>query len=114
MKSLRIWILVTLTGLSVLLTDRSALAFEFSMDGQFNWEYDMRGQTGSNGFFGPYDEDAGSGATYTPGTVTSVIVPGSSQAPAIVNSVVQNAITPRNCDSLRTGLFCSAELLDGL
>ena len=69
------------TGRSV--TDRSALAFEFSMDGQFNWEYDMRGQTGSNGFFGPYDEDAGSGATYTPGTVTSVIVPGPARRPLL-------------------------------
>jgi hypothetical protein len=94
MKTLRIWILVTLTGLAGLVTDRSALAFEFSMDGQFNWEYDMRGQTGSNGFFGPYDEDAGSGATYTAGAVTSVLVPGSSQAPTVMNSVVQNAVVP--------------------
>ena len=105
MKTLRIWILITLMGLAGLVTDRSALAFEFSMDGQFNWEYDMRGQTGSNGFFGPYDEDAGSGANYTPGTVTSVIVPGSSQAPAIMNSVVQNAITPGTATAYGPGYF---------
>ena len=105
MKSWNAWLVITLIGLGIFTTVGKSLAWEFSMDGQFNWEYDLRGQTGSNGFFGPYDVDAGSGATYTPGTVTPVLVPGSSQAPAIMNSVVQNAITPGAATAYGAGYF---------
>ncbi len=105
MKSWNAWLIITLIGLGIFTTVGKSLAWEFSMDGQFNWEYDLRGQTGSNGFFGPYDVDAGSGATYTPGTVTPVLVPGSSQAPAIMNSVVQNAITPGAATAYGAGYF---------
>jgi hypothetical protein len=31
------------------------------MDGAFTWEWDYRTQGGTSGFFGPYDQDAGSG-----------------------------------------------------
>ncbi len=105
MKSWNAWLVITLIGLGIFTTVGKSLAWEFSMDGQFNWEYDLRGQTGSNGFFGPYDVDAGSGATYTPGTVTPVLVPGSSQAPTIMNSVVQNAITPGTATAYGAGYF---------
>ena len=114
MKNSRVWLLLTLIGLGIFTTAEKSLAWEFSMDGQFNWEYDQRGQTGSNGFFGPYDVDSGSGATYTPGTVTPVLVPGSSQAPTIMQQRCPKRYHSGNCDSLWGGLFCSSELLDGL
>ena len=31
------------------------------MDGAYTWEWDYRSQGGNSGFFGPYDQDAGSG-----------------------------------------------------
>jgi len=40
-----------------------AVAWEFSMDGVFTWEYEFRTQGGRAGFFGPYDVDSGSGYT---------------------------------------------------
>ena len=46
-------------GLIVCLMVPGANAWEFSMDGTFTWSYEVRGQTGTNGFFGAYDQDAG-------------------------------------------------------
>lgn len=50
-------------GLIVCLMVPGANAWEFSMDGTFTWEYAYRAQNGTNGFFGAYDQDAGSGIT---------------------------------------------------
>ncbi|MEI8181666.1 MAG: hypothetical protein WCG29_03075, partial [Desulfomonile sp.] len=50
-----------------------APAWEFSMDGVFTSEFEYRYQAGREGFFGPYDVDAGSGAPAFPGlTLTTV------------------------------------------
>lgn len=46
-------------GLIVCLMVPGANAWEFSMDGTFTWHYALRSQTGPNGFFGAYDQDAG-------------------------------------------------------
>jgi hypothetical protein len=46
-------------GLILCLMAPAANAWEFTMDGTFTWSYEVRGQTGSNGFFGSYDVDAG-------------------------------------------------------
>jgi hypothetical protein len=42
-------------GLSVVLLAGPASAWEFSMDGVFTWQYEYRGQSGTQGFFGQYD-----------------------------------------------------------
>ena len=47
-------------GLILCLMAPAANAWEFSMDGTFTWNYEVRGQMGTNGFFGTYDVDAGS------------------------------------------------------
>lgn len=52
-------------GLILCLMAPAANAWEFSMDGTFTWNYEVRGQMGTNGFFGNYDYDAGAAA---PGT----------------------------------------------
>jgi hypothetical protein len=57
-------------GLILCLMAPTANAWEFTMDGTFTWSYEVRGQTGSNGFFGSYDVDAGANegavGTYAP------------------------------------------------
>ncbi|MGO9568930.1 MAG: hypothetical protein ACLP5H_15450 [Desulfomonilaceae bacterium] len=54
----RVWLLVPVLCLAIA---APANAWEFLMDGAFTWEYDYRSQGGASGFFGPYDQDAGSG-----------------------------------------------------
>lgn len=41
-------------------------AWEFSMDGQFNYVYEQYSQMGSNGFFGKYNIDRSTGSTLIP------------------------------------------------
>jgi len=43
--------------LSVVLMATSALAWEFSMTGKFDWDTEYGAQMGRNGFFGPFDQD---------------------------------------------------------
>lgn len=38
-----------------------AVAWELGLTGTYNWEYELRSQSGPNGFFGAYDADMGSG-----------------------------------------------------
>jgi len=57
----RVWLLAAVLSVAVPFMATPANAWEFTMDGNFTWEYEVRGQTGSNGFFGRYDVDAGSG-----------------------------------------------------
>ncbi len=65
MNRYRVWLLALALSLAIAVP---ASAWEFTMDGAFTWEYDYRTQGGSSGFFGPYDQDAGSGiAGATPG-----------------------------------------------
>ena len=40
-----------------------ALGWEFQMTGSMIWTYEFYNQTGSNGFFGPYNVDRGAGTT---------------------------------------------------
>ncbi len=58
MHRYRVWLLAAVLCLAIA---APAAAWEFLMDGAFTWEYDYRSQSGSSGFFGPYDQDAGSG-----------------------------------------------------
>jgi hypothetical protein len=61
MNRYKILLLTAIVGLSIPLLVAPAPAWEFSMDGAFTWEFEYRGQGGREGFFGPYDVDAGSG-----------------------------------------------------
>ena len=58
MKRYRVWLLAAVLSLAVAFP---AGAWEFMMDGAYTWEWDYRSQGGNSGFFGPYDQDAGSG-----------------------------------------------------
>ena len=58
MKRYRVWLLAAVLSLAVAFP---AGAWEFLMDGAYTWEWDYRSQGGNSGFFGPYDQDAGSG-----------------------------------------------------
>jgi hypothetical protein len=58
MKRYRVWLLAAALCLAIAVP---ANAWEFLMDGAYTWEWDYRSQGGSSGFFGPYDQDAGSG-----------------------------------------------------
>ncbi|MFH1115096.1 MAG: hypothetical protein V1792_14390 [Pseudomonadota bacterium] len=61
MYRIRLLTLAALLSLSLCLCGAPGLAWEFEMKGAFTWELEEMGQTGRNGFFGPYDVDAGSG-----------------------------------------------------
>jgi hypothetical protein len=63
MNRFRVRVFVTIMGLCLALCVSQAQAWEFTMEGAFSWELEEMGQTGTNGFFGPYDVDAGSGPT---------------------------------------------------
>ena len=58
MHRYRVWLLAAAVCLAIAVP---ASAWEFTMDGAYTWEYDYRSQGGQSGFFGPYDQDAGSG-----------------------------------------------------
>jgi len=66
MNRYRLLVLFAVIGLSIPLMVAPAPAWEFSMDGAFTWEFEYRGQGGREGFFGPYDVDAGSGTAALP------------------------------------------------
>jgi hypothetical protein len=55
----RVWLLAAVLALVIAVP---AGAWEFSLKGTGTYEYEMIGQTGRNGFFGPYDVDASAGA----------------------------------------------------
>lgn len=44
----------------ILLMQSNVCAWEFSLSGNFTWEYYQFSQLGSNGFFGPFDQDSSS------------------------------------------------------
>ncbi len=52
-RSLRFGLILTLFVLPV----SQAGAWEFSMSGNFTWEYYQFSQLGSNGFLGPFNQD---------------------------------------------------------
>jgi hypothetical protein len=62
MKRYRVWLLAAALCLAIAVP---ANAWEFTMDGAFTWEWDYRSQGGNSGFFGPYDQDVGSGIAGT-------------------------------------------------
>ena len=55
----RLLLLMAVIGLSVTVLVVPAPAWEFSMDGALTWKFECRGQAGREGFFGPFDIDAG-------------------------------------------------------
>jgi len=61
MNRYRVWLIAAVLAVTVPFLVTPAQAWEFTMDGKFTWEYEIRGQTGRNGFFGQYDVDAGAG-----------------------------------------------------
>ena len=94
MKKYRVWLILSVAALEILLTQGKIFAFEFSVDNQFNWEYDSRGQSGTNGFFGPYDVDAGSGATYTGPTGTATVTDVNGAQKTVVTAGATTAYGP--------------------
>ncbi|MEI7451489.1 MAG: hypothetical protein WCJ75_17915, partial [Desulfomonile sp.] len=72
MNRYKILLLTIIVGLSIPLLVAPAPAWEFSMDGAYTWEFEYRGQGGREGFFGPYDVDAGSG---NPGVGAGYLAP---------------------------------------
>lgn len=71
MDRYRVWLLLAVVCISVPLLTAPASAWEFTMSGAFTWEYETRGQAGSDGFFGKYDSALPSGTgdlggTYAP------------------------------------------------
>ncbi|MDQ1239734.1 MAG: hypothetical protein QG577_1920, partial [Thermodesulfobacteriota bacterium] len=48
------------------LAPQGARAWEFKMDGTFNYIYEYYGQLGTQGFFGPYNVDSSTGTTLLP------------------------------------------------
>lgn len=65
MTRVRHSVLGTLLCLALCACFSQAQAWEFTMEGAFSWELEEIGQIGTNGFFGPYDVDAGSGIAGT-------------------------------------------------
>ncbi|MDQ7782664.1 MAG: hypothetical protein RDU20_07285 [Desulfomonilaceae bacterium] len=61
MNRVRSVAVAVMVGLLLCVSGSQARAWEFAMDGAFTFELEEMGQTGRNGFFGPYDVDAGSG-----------------------------------------------------
>jgi hypothetical protein len=58
MRHHRVWLLAVVLSLSIGMLAAPASAWEFAMNGTFNWEYNYRSQQGTAGFFGPYDFSA--------------------------------------------------------
>jgi hypothetical protein len=49
--------IIAVFTLLIVIQANPGLGWEFSLKGQFNWEYDVYSQLGSRGFFGPFDID---------------------------------------------------------
>jgi len=98
MNRYKILLLTAIVGLSIPLLVAPAPAWEFSMDGAFTWEYEYRGQGGREGFFGPYDVDAGSGTTAAlapvPAAGTPYELSGASVVPPQGNVLLANTAIP--------------------
>ncbi len=67
MHRVRLIAIVALLSLSLCVCSSQVQAWEFTMEGAFTWELEEMGQTGRNGFFGPYDVDAGAGGGFAAG-----------------------------------------------
>jgi len=65
MRNYRVWLLVAAATLSTSAFVNPASAWEIKLASSYTWEYDIRSQTGPNGFFGPYNVDFGSGIAGT-------------------------------------------------
>lgn len=92
MNRYRVWLLAAVLAVTVPFLVTPAQAWEFNMDGNFTWEYEVRGQTGKKGFFGPYDIAAASGTGGVTGDVgffapfnAYIGQPGSSPGFAVVS-----------------------------
>ncbi|MFH1115102.1 MAG: hypothetical protein V1792_14420 [Pseudomonadota bacterium] len=58
--------LIVPAALCMVLMAGMAFGWEFTMEGSLSWELEAIGQNGTNGFFGKYDVDAGSGIAGAP------------------------------------------------
>lgn len=63
MRLHRVWVLAIALSMSIFVLAPPASAWELRMDGSYTWQFDMRGQMGTNGFFGPYYFDSGTTGT---------------------------------------------------
>jgi hypothetical protein len=63
MRSNRVWFLAIALSVSIFMLAPAASAWEMNLDGTYTWEFDMRGQMGTNGFFGPYYFDSSAAGT---------------------------------------------------
>jgi opacity protein-like surface antigen len=92
MNRYKILLLTAIVGLSIPLLVAPAPAWEFSMDGAFTWEFEYRGQGGREGFFGPYDVDAGSGIATafvaSPTATTPYELSGAIRVPPTGNAII--------------------------
>jgi hypothetical protein len=59
------WRFLILAALMAIVLAAPVWAFELKMEGNYNWSYEIRSQGGSAGFFGRFDQDAGSGKAGT-------------------------------------------------
>jgi hypothetical protein len=66
MRKRGLLVLTVLIGFGLLFLPGTASAWEFTMEGGLTWELEAIGQQGTNGFFGRYDVDAGSGLAGAP------------------------------------------------
>jgi hypothetical protein len=57
MRSNRVWVLAIALSVSLFMLAPAASAWELQLDGTYTWEFDMRGQMGTGGFFGPFYTD---------------------------------------------------------
>ncbi|HMK33513.1 MAG TPA: hypothetical protein VK463_00500 [Desulfomonilaceae bacterium] len=87
----RVWFLGIILSLSLMVAG-PASAWEFTMDGNFNWLYEVRGQGGTAGFFGPYDIDNGSGIVASAG----IYAPINGWLGAQLNDLVSGTSGARN------------------
>jgi hypothetical protein len=78
-------------GLSVPVLVAPAPAWEFTMDGAFTWKFECRGQTGREGFFGPFGIDSGTIVNNTTARAAAPTVFNTGGQPAAVVGVTDAA-----------------------
>jgi len=84
----RLLLLMAVIVLSVTVLVVPAPAWEFSMDGALTWKFECRGQSGREGFFGPYGVDAGTEVNNGTSRAMAPTVYNTSSQPVTVLGVV--------------------------
>ena len=76
----RLWF-IALAMLLIVSLASAALAWEFKLKGTGTFEYEMIGQTGRNGFFGPYDVNSAGGTGFSLNFWPGLQAPGNLNRP---------------------------------